>query len=78
MRTVEINVDELKRLLTRAVEITKHCQVETLVELYIQLNKCVVRHSKLWTRMSLPQVRLYRTKQHIECYSMHVIYICFQ
>ncbi|XP_033610153.1 ATPase family AAA domain-containing protein 2 isoform X3 [Cryptotermes secundus] len=54
-RTVEISVDELKHLLARAVEITKHCQVETLVELYIQLNKCVVRHSKSWNRTSLPQ-----------------------
>ncbi|KDR18472.1 ATPase family AAA domain-containing protein 2B [Zootermopsis nevadensis] len=54
-RTIEIDVDELKHLLARAVKITKHCQVETLVELYIQLNKCVIRHSKLWTRTSLPQ-----------------------
>lgn len=57
MRTVEIDVDELKRLLSRAVEITDYCQVETLVELYFQLNKCVVRHNKSWTRMTLPQVR---------------------
>jgi SpoVK/Ycf46/Vps4 family AAA+-type ATPase len=54
-RTVEIDVDELKRLLSRAVEITNYCQVETLVELYFQLNKCVVRHNKSWTRMTLPQ-----------------------
>jgi hypothetical protein len=68
MRTVEIDVDELKRLLTRAVEITNYCQVETLVELYIQLNKCVVRHNKAWTRMTLPQVRWSWSAKHVELF----------
>ena len=49
-------MDELKRLLSKAVKITKRCQVETLIELYIRLNKCIVGHSKSWTRKSLPQV----------------------
>jgi len=68
MRTVEIDVDELKRLLSRAVEITNYCQVETLVELYFQLNKCVVRHNKSWTRMTLPQVRWCRSTKHVELF----------
>jgi hypothetical protein len=72
---VEVDVDELKHLLTRAVEITEHCQVETLVELYIQLNKCVVRHSKSWTRTSLPQVRWCRSTEGVECYFILIIYV---
>jgi hypothetical protein len=77
MRTVEIDVDELKHFLTRAVDITKHCQVETLVELYIQLNKCVVRHSKSWTRTSLPQVRCCGSTKRVECYFIHIVYLCY-
>jgi hypothetical protein len=73
-RTVEVDVDELKCLLTRAVEITNYCQVETLVELYIQLNKCVVRHNKSWTRMTLPQVRWWWSTKHVEF--LHTCGLC--
>lgn len=54
-KSVVIDRDKLKGLLVKTVNITKRCPVETLIELHVQLNKCVLKYSKSLDRTSLPQ-----------------------
>ncbi|XP_067006517.2 ATPase family AAA domain-containing protein 2 [Anabrus simplex] len=52
---VEINEAKLRDLLTKTVKLTSNFPVEVLLELYVQLSKCVARFGKRWDRASLPQ-----------------------
>ncbi|XP_063226724.1 ATPase family AAA domain-containing protein 2-like isoform X2 [Bacillus rossius redtenbacheri] len=54
-RRVEVSAEKLKQLLSQAVILTENRPVDMLVELYVQLSKCVTRHSRLWVRTDLPQ-----------------------
>ncbi|XP_047120172.1 ATPase family AAA domain-containing protein 2-like [Schistocerca piceifrons] len=62
-----LDKDRLESLLHKAVLITEHCAAETLLELYAQLRKCVLKYSNQWDRRQLPQdldVELRRFQEH--------------
>lgn len=65
--SLKLDKDKLESLLHKAVLITEHCPSETLLELYAQLRKCVLKYSTLWDRRQLPQdldVELRRFQEH--------------
>lgn len=53
----EVTVDrtELERVLSQAVSVTRGCSVLSLMDLYGQLNRVVVKYSRTHERNNLPQ-----------------------
>lgn len=52
---VFVDRGELEKVLTQAVSITRGCSVMALMDLYGQLNRVVVKNSRMTDRNSLPQ-----------------------
>lgn len=54
-KDVEIDNKELENMLTQAVSVTKGCSLLSLMDLYGQLNRVVIKYSRTHDRNNLPQ-----------------------
>lgn len=54
-REVVLSIEKMHKLLEKTVKATNICSVESLIELYMQYRKCMLRFSRQWDRTLLPQ-----------------------
>lgn len=57
-KPVDINLDELQRVLERAVKITAHNNLQSLLDLHNQLSRIIKQYLRTHNRRTLPKVSL--------------------